>query len=48
MKLFDREKAAEFAQDGDFDTSNLKYKAYMRFAVGWTDFRGVYTNAMGA
>lgn len=47
MKLFDREKAA-FAQDGDFDTSNIKYKAYMRFSAGMTDFRGVYTNAMGA
>jgi hypothetical protein len=47
MKLFDREKAA-FAQDGDFDTSNLKYKSYMRFSVGMTDFRGIYSNGMGA
>ena len=47
MKLFDREKAS-FAQDGDFDTSNLKYKAYMRFSVGITDFRSVYSNGMGA
>lgn len=47
MKLFDREKAS-FAQDGDFETGNLKYKAYMRFSEGWTDFRGLYTNGMGA
>lgn len=47
MKLFMREKAT-FAQDGDFDTSNLKYKAYMRFKPGWSDFRGLYTNGLGA
>jgi hypothetical protein len=38
----------EFAQDNDFDTSNLKYKGYERNSFGWTDFRGVYTNGMGA
>lgn len=47
MKMFDRE-AATFAQDGDFDTSNLKYKGYERYSVGWSDFRGLYTNGMGA
>ena len=47
MKMFQR-VAAEFAQDGDFDTSNLKYKGYERYSVGWTDWRGVYTNGMGA
>jgi hypothetical protein len=36
MKLFQRVKA-EFAQDGDFDTGNLKYKGYERYSVGWTD-----------
>lgn len=41
MKLFDRVKA-EFAQDGDFDSGNLKYKGYMRFSVGWTDFRALF------
>jgi len=41
VKLFQREEAS-FAQDGDFDTSNLKYKAYERYSVGWTDFRAVY------
>ena len=34
-----------FAQDGDFDTSNLKYKGYQRFSCGWSDFRGAYGNA---
>jgi hypothetical protein len=47
MKLFERE-AAEFNQDGDFDTDNLKYKAYERYSFGWTDPRAVYTNGMGA
>jgi hypothetical protein len=38
MKLFQRVKA-EFAQDGDFDTGNLKYKGYERYSVGWTGSR---------
>lgn len=46
MKLFQRNEA-EFKQDGDFDTDNLKYKAYERYSFGWTDPRGVYTNGMG-
>ncbi len=41
IKLFQRE-AADFAQDTDFDTSNLKYKAYERYSTGWTDPRAVY------
>lgn len=41
LKLFQREEAT-FAQDGDFDTSNLKYKAYERYAVGASDFRSLY------
>jgi hypothetical protein len=41
LKYFSRE-AAEFTQDNDFDTSNLKYKGYERYSVGWTDWRGVY------
>lgn len=47
MKGFQREEAT-FAQDGDFDTSNLKYKGYERYSVGWSDWRGLYTNGMGA
>jgi hypothetical protein len=41
LKLFQR-VAAEFAQDNDFDTSNLKYKGYERYSFGWTDWRGLY------
>ena len=44
MTFFWREEP-EFAQDGDFDTSNLKYKAYQRFSAGWSDFRGAYGSA---
>jgi hypothetical protein len=41
LKLFQRE-AATFAQDGDFDTDNLKYKSYERYSTGWTDPRALY------
>jgi len=41
LKMFER-TAAEFAQDNDFDTSNLKYKGYERYSMGWTDPRGLY------
>ncbi len=41
LKLFQREEA-EFKQDGDFDTDNLKYKSYERYSVGISDWRGVY------
>jgi hypothetical protein len=44
VKLFQRE-AVDFAQDEDFDTSNLKYKAYERYSTGWTDPRAVYGTA---
>lgn len=46
MKLVQREEAS-FAQDGDFDTSNLKYKGYERYSAGWSDWRSVY-GSMGA
>ncbi len=46
MTWFQRTKA-EFAQDGDFDTSNLKYKYYERYSAGWSDFRGAYGSAGG-
>lgn len=41
LKLFQR-KEAVFAQDGDFDTSNLKYKATERYSTGWSDWRGLF------
>jgi hypothetical protein len=44
LKLFQREDAT-FAQDGDFDTSNLKYKAYERYSTGWSDWRALYGTA---
>lgn len=44
LKLFQR-NAAEFKQDGDFDTDNLKYKAYERFSTGCSDWRSIYGSA---
>lgn len=41
LKLFQRTEAV-FSQDGDFDTDNLKYKAYERYSVGASDPRGLY------
>lgn len=41
MKHFER-VAPEFAQDNDFDTSNLKYKGYERYVFGWSDWRGLF------
>lgn len=37
-------RATEFDKDNDFDTQNAKAKATMRFAVGWTDWRGAYAS----
>jgi hypothetical protein len=44
LKLFQRNEA-EFKQDGDFDTDNLKYKAYERYSVGCSDWRSLYGSA---
>lgn len=41
LKLFQR-VAAQFEQDTDFDTSNLKYKAYERYSTGWSDWRALF------
>lgn len=43
MQWFDR-APVEFANDGDFDTDNIKHKAYMRFSAGCTDWRGLFAN----
>ena len=40
-----KRKALRFAEDGDFDTGNLKHKAQDRYAAGWSDFRSVVGNA---
>lgn len=31
----------EFSWGNDFDTMDAKYKGFMRFSVGWYDFRGI-------
>ena len=41
LKLYDRVPVM-FDQDNDFDTMNLKAKAYMRFSVTIGDFRAIY------
>jgi len=41
MKYFERSGDA-FAEDNDFDTGNLKYKATSRYSFGWTDAKGVF------
>lgn len=44
LKLFQRVEA-EFKQDGDFDTDNVKYKAYERYSVGCSDWRSIFGSA---
>jgi phage major head subunit gpT-like protein len=34
--------AIAFSEDNDFDTENLKYKAFERYSFGWTDFRALF------
>jgi hypothetical protein len=41
MTMFER-RALAFQTDNDFDTSNARAKATMRFSVGWTDPRGLF------
>jgi len=47
--IFQERDADDFnpAPENDFDTENAKYKARMRFAVGWNDPRG-YFHSPGA
>lgn len=33
--------ALDKGMEGDFDTDNLRYKAYERYSFGWTDWRNV-------
>lgn len=35
-------RAAAIDRDNEFDTQNLKFLTTRRFAVGWTDARGIY------
>ena len=32
----------EFKQEGDFDTYRAKYAGYMRYGIGWDDWRWIY------
>jgi len=32
----------EFAQADDFDGLNAKYRGYMRYGIGWTDWKWIY------
>jgi hypothetical protein len=35
-------KRLEFKQEDDFSTMQSKYRGYMRFSVGYSDYRGVF------
>jgi len=41
LKKMDR-VATSFANDNDFDTTNMKFRARARYVFGWTDPRGIY------
>ena len=43
LHWFEREPI-EFARETDFDTLIGKYRAYMRFSLGWSDWRFIYGN----
>jgi phage major head subunit gpT-like protein len=43
--IYWQRRAYEFKQDNDFDTENAKAKFTERYAVGWTDPRGLYGSA---
>jgi hypothetical protein len=34
----------KFSDDGDYDTGNMKYKAYERYCVGMADWRGIFAS----
>lgn len=40
-----KRKALRFAEDGDFDTGNLKHKAQDRYSAGWGDPRAIMGNS---
>jgi hypothetical protein len=40
--IYWQRRAYEFKQDNDFDNENAKAKFTERYAVGWTDPRGLY------
>jgi hypothetical protein len=46
MKMYMRYEY-DLKKDNDFDTDNDKNKTYSYFSVGWSDWRGVYSNGGG-
>lgn len=40
--IYQEREAVELSKDTDFDTDNAKAKAYMRFGVGWADWKALY------
>jgi hypothetical protein len=41
LKMFER-VPVRFSDDGDWETGNMRYKARMRFSVGWSDPLGIW------
>jgi hypothetical protein len=41
LKWYDR-VGVEFAAEQSFDTMMRKYRGYMRYSFGWSDFRWIY------
>ena len=41
LKFYER-RGVELGTENDFDTENARFKATMRFSVGWTDPRGIF------
>lgn len=46
MKMYMRHEY-DLKKDNDFDTDNDKNKTYTYFSVGWSDWRGMYSNGGG-
>lgn len=44
LKLITR-RNLEKSMEGDFETDSVRYKATERYAMGWTDWRGIYGTA---
>jgi len=41
LKMFER-VPVKFSDDGDWETGNMRFKARMRFSVGWSDPLGIW------
>lgn len=40
--IFQERRAPRLKDESDFNTSNLRYKADVRFSVGWSDFKQIH------